>query len=78
MNPTTKLFCLPLLMLALTAPALAKTCKDFPTQAAAQKYYEAQKAAGKSGWKKLDRDNDGRACDCNVGGNGKHCPNKRK
>ena len=65
-------------MLALTAPALAKTCKDFPTQAAAQKYYEAQKAAGKSGWKKLDRDNDGRACDCNVGGNGKHCPNKRK
>lgn len=78
MNPTTKLFYLPLLMLALTAPALAKTCKDFPTQAAAQKYYEAQKAAGKSGWKKLDRDNDGRACDCNVGGNGKHCPNKRK
>lgn len=78
MKTTTKLFCLPALMLALTTPAWAKTCKDFPTQAAAQKYYEAQKAAGKSGWKKLDRDNDGRACDCNVGGNGKHCPNKRK
>ena len=56
MKTTTKLLCLPALMLALTASAWAKTCKDFPTQAAAQKYYEARKAAGETGWKSLDRD----------------------
>ena len=78
MKTTTKLLCLPALMLALTAPAWAKTCKDFPTQAAAQKYYEARKAAGETGWKSLDRDGDGKACDCNAGGNGKHCPKHRK
>ena len=78
MKTTTKLLCLPALMLALTASAWAKTCKDFPTQAAAQKYYEARKAAGETGWKSLDRDGDGKACDCNAGGNGNHCPKHRQ
>mgnify|MGYP000989827013 CR=1 FL=1 len=27
---------------------------------------------------KLDRDGDGKACDCNPGGNGKKCPKKHK
>jgi excalibur calcium-binding domain len=65
-------------LLHATPSLAAKTCKDFPTQAAAQKYYEARKAAGETGWKSLDRDGDGKACDCNAGGNGKHCPKHRK
>lgn len=64
--------------LLYTTPALAaKTCRDSPTQAAAQKYYEELKASGKPGWRNLDRDGDGRACECNPGGNGKHCPKRR-
>lgn len=67
-----------LIMTASAAPALAKSCKDFPTQQAAQKYYEARKKSGQTGWKSLDRDGDGRACDCNPGGSGKNCPTKKK
>ena len=67
-----------LLAIPLSAPVFAKSCKDFPTQQEAQKYYEARKAAGQTGWKSLDRDGDGKACDCNAGGNGKHSPKHRK
>lgn len=56
------------------SPAYAKSCKDFSTHQAAQKYYQAKKP----GWKKLDRDGDGRACDCNPGGQGRKCPKKRR
>lgn len=49
-------------------------CSDFKTQASAQKFYEQAKAAGTNGWKSLDRDGDGRACDCLPGGNGQNCP----
>ena len=43
------------MMFSASAPALAKSCKDFPTQQAAQKFYEARKKSGLSGWKRLDR-----------------------
>lgn len=69
---------LPAVLLAWPSLATAKSCKDFPTQQAAQKWYEARKASGQTGWKSLDRDGDGRACDCNPGGSGKKCPKKRK
>ena len=72
------LFCLPVLIFAFATPVAAKSCKDFPTKAAAQKYYEARKASGQTGWKNLDRDGDGKACDCNAGGSQKHCPKKKK
>lgn len=55
----------------------AKKCKDFKTQAAAQKYHDQRKGEGNKGWKSLDRDGDGRACDCNSGGSGKNCPTKK-
>lgn len=53
---------------------IAAKCADFKTQQEAQKFYEARKKAGQTGWKNLDRDGDGRACDCLPGGNGKNCP----
>lgn len=65
---------LPALLLMVPPAASAKSCKDFPTHQAAQKYYQAKKP----GWKKLDRDGDGLACDCNPGGNGKKCPKRKK
>lgn len=63
---------------ASTTPGMAKTksCKAFTTQAQAQAYYNQRKKAGLTGWKKLDRDHDGQACDCLPGGNGTHCPKK--
>lgn len=67
-------FLLLLFTVGLSTPVMAVSCKSFKTQAQAQKYYQAKKA----GWKKLDRDRDGYACDCNAGGNGKRCPNKKK
>lgn len=42
--------------------ASAVSCKSFSTQAEAQAYFN------KHGAKKLDRDNDGIACENNVGG----------
>jgi hypothetical protein len=48
------------------------SCKSFKTQAQAQAYYVKNKA------KSLDRDGDGRACDCLPGGTGKNCPAKKK
>lgn len=62
-----------------SSPALAaKKCTDFKTQKEAQAHYERLKRSGQTGWKSLDRDGDGRACDCNLGGSGKNCPGKRK
>ncbi|WP_263341219.1 excalibur calcium-binding domain-containing protein [Neisseria sp. Marseille-Q5346] len=65
---------LPALLLLTPSVAMAKSCKDFPTHQVAQKYFQAKKP----GWKQLDRDGDGRACDCNPGGQGKKCPKKGK
>ena len=64
---------LPVLYLLMPHQAV-DAAKDFPTHQAAQKYYLAKKP----GWKSLDRDGDGKACDCNPGGNGKKCPKKHK
>lgn len=65
-------------LLVSASPAIAnvKHCKDFKTQQEAQAYYEARKKAEKIGWRSLDRDKDGRACDCNKGGKAKNCPKK--
>lgn len=59
-------------------PNLCKKCADFATQQQAQKWYEQRKKSGQTGWKSLDRDGDGHACDCLLGGNGKKCPKKKK
>lgn len=56
--------------------AFAAKCADFKTQQEAQNFYEKRKKAGQTGWKNLDRDGDGRACDCLPGGNGKNCPKR--
>jgi len=40
------------------------TCRDFDTQAQAQRYYEERLPY----WKKLDGDHDGEACECLYGG----------
>lgn len=40
------------------------SCKSFNQQSAAQAYYQAKKP----GWKKLDKDGDGEACECLPGG----------
>ena len=52
------------LALSLSAPAMAVSCKSFSNQAQAQQYFNAKKA----GYKKLDRDRDGIACESNRGG----------
>lgn len=56
----------------------AAKCADFKTQQEAQRFYEKKKKEGGTGWKNLDRDNDGRACDCLPGGNGTNCPNGKR
>ena len=70
------------LSVALATPlfstAYAKSCKDFSTHQEAQAWYEKRKKSGQTGWKSLDRDGDGYACDCLPGGNGKKCPKKKK
>lgn len=69
-----------LVVVILSIPSLvfAKYCKDFKTQKEAQIWYEKQKKSGGTGWKPLDRDNDGSACDCLPGGSGKKCPTVKK
>ncbi len=58
----TQLVCL--LSLALSFGLVeAKSCADFATQAEAQRYYDSLKRAGETGWRKLDRDGDGIACE---------------
>ena len=53
-----------LVLSASTAHAGRISCKDFSNQAQAQKYFKAKK----KGWKLLDRDKDGEACECLNGG----------
>lgn len=67
--------------IALTTSVNAKertSCKSFKTQQQAQAFYEQRKKSGQSGWKSLDRDRDGKACDCLPGGSGKNCPKSKK
>lgn len=66
------------LTLITSAHAERVTCKSFNTQQEAQKYYEQRKKSGQTGWKSLDRDKDGQACDCLPGGSGKNCPKSKK
>ncbi|VXB85689.1 conserved exported hypothetical protein [Enhydrobacter sp. 8BJ] len=55
----------------MASPAMARvSCKSFKNQVQAQAHYNAKK----QGWRGLDRDGDGRACDCLPGGSGKNCP----
>ncbi|MBK0062602.1 MULTISPECIES: excalibur calcium-binding domain-containing protein [unclassified Acinetobacter] len=63
-----------LIGLCLPSIAFAKYCKDFKTHAEAQAYFNAKKP----GYKRLDRDGDGSACDCLPGGTGKKCPKNKK
>jgi len=67
-----------ILMGLLSFQSYAKKCADFKTQKEAQPWYEQRKKSGKTGWKSLDRDGDGKACDCLLGGNGKNCPKNTK
>ena len=60
-----------------TTQIYAKKCADFGTQHEAQSWYEQRKKSGQTGWKSLDRDGDGKACDCLSGGNGKNCPKNK-
>ncbi len=54
-------------IIALTSSIEARTsCKQFNSQSQAQKYYDAKK----KGYKSLDKDRDGEACECLVGGSG--------
>lgn len=55
-----------ILALGSSLHAKAKYCKDFPTQSAAQKYFKSKQP----GWKRLDGDKDGEACECLKGGSG--------
>ena len=64
--------CLGLAVLPTTS--FAVSCKSFKTHAQAQAYFNAKKP----GYKRLDRDHDGSACDCLPGGPQKVCPKKRK
>ncbi|MFW1927046.1 excalibur calcium-binding domain-containing protein [Acinetobacter ursingii] len=65
-----------LILVISISPTLtfAKYCKDFKTHQEAQAYFKAKKP----GYKRLDRDGDGFACDCLPGGNGKKCPKAKK
>lgn len=60
-----------LLLAGVSVTAEAAKCADFKTQAEAQAYFIKHKA------KRLDRDGDGKACDCLPGGSGKKCPKKK-
>ena len=71
-------FLLILVLGLISIQTYAKKCADFSTQKEAQVWYEQRKKSGQTGWKSLDRDKDGFACDCLPGGNGKKCPKKRK
>jgi hypothetical protein len=54
-----------LLLIVLTSLSYGRGgtyCKDFNTQAEAQKYFKSHNA------KRLDRDKDGEACECLKGG----------
>ena len=55
-----------------------KKCADFSTQKQAQAWYEQRKKSGQTGWKRVDREDEGQAGECLPGGNGKKCPKKKK
>lgn len=55
----------------VSVTAEAAKCADFKTQAEAQAYFIKHQA------KRLDRDGDGKACDCLPGGSGKKCPKQK-
>jgi len=61
-----KFFILIALTLFTTTTVYAKnrTCKTFKDHAQAQRYFKAHK----TGWKRLDGDKDGEACECLIGG----------
>lgn len=59
------------LILSISTTVNAAKCADFKTQAEAQAYFIKHRA------KRLDRDGDGKACDCLPGGSGKKCPKKK-
>ncbi|MCY6411175.1 excalibur calcium-binding domain-containing protein [Acinetobacter sp. VNH17] len=68
---------LSMLLMLIPLSIYAKKCADFGTQKEAQTWYEQRKKADQTGWKSLDRDGDGKACDCLPGGSGKNCPKKK-
>ena len=53
-----------ILLFVFSANAARVKCADFNSQAQAQKYYKAKKR----GYRSLDRDKDGEACECLPGG----------
>jgi hypothetical protein len=55
---------MPLLLGTSAAFAKGVSCKSFGNQTDAQNYADAKKP----GWKKLDKDGDGEACECLPGG----------
>lgn len=59
---------------AVQAKGKGISCKSFDDQAAAQDYMDAKKA----GWKTLDRDGDGEACECLPGGSRENEPRCEK
>lgn len=61
-------------LLVMASAAQAISCKSFDDQAAAQDYMDAKKA----GWKALDRDKDGEACECLPGGSRENEPRCEK
>lgn len=54
-----------------------KKCADFKTQKEAQTWYDQRKKSGQTGWKSLDHDGDGHACDCLLHRNGTKYPKKK-
>ena len=62
------------LLVSFPSLSFAVKCADFKTHAEAQAYFNAKKP----GYKRLDRDGDGSACDCLPGGNGTKCPKAKK
>ena len=62
----TLLFISIITLLTSSLQAKGKTCKNFKNQSEAQAYFNAHK----QGWKRLDGDKDGEACECLQGGSG--------
>ena len=62
------------LLLSFPTLSFAVKCADFQTHQEAQTYFNSKKP----GYKRLDRDKDGSACDCLPGGSGTKCPKRKK
>ena len=63
-KPIIALTLISLVLAAGMAEAKGVSCKSFNKQSDAQDYMDAKKP----GWKKLDGDKDGEACECLSGG----------